>query len=83
MHFTKILSTLTEGIFVLWKLDVCIVFGIHPVNDSRLFVGYLQTPAAVEVTPLTLIDTEEGLQKLCEQLKKETEIAVDLEVRDG
>ena len=53
------------------------------MNDSRLFVGCLQTPAAVEATPLTLIDTEEGLQKLCEQLKKETEIAVDLEVRDG
>ncbi|KAI0224766.1 Exosome component 10 [Lamellibrachia satsuma] len=47
--------------------------------DHQMKMVEPQTPAAVEVTPLTLIDTEEGLQKLCEQLKKETEIAVDLE----
>jgi len=42
----------------------------------------LQIPADVESTPLTFIDTEDGLQSLCEQLKKEAEIAVDLEVCD-
>ena len=49
---------------------------LNDINQCNL----LQTPADVATTPLTFIDTEEALQRLCKQLKKESEIAVDLEV---
>lgn len=47
--------------------------------DNSLFQKY----GTMESTPLTVVDTVEGLKKLVETLNKEKEFAIDLEVRGG
>ena len=37
-------------------------------------------PGDLDDTPLTMVDTNEKLQKMCSDLEKQTEFAVDLEV---
>lgn len=41
----------------------------------------LQKYGTMESTPLTVVDTLDGLKKLVETLNKEKEFAIDLEVR--